>query len=145
MFYNKLAIEINSDRLYFEYIDPLFLLKGAARPAQEFYKQPGLMNEPMPKDIIQEYHGRLFEHAEGKKLLEAMLSLGVHLHNDGNKTKQAIQILSEVFEYDPSDHLVCKNFIHIINYSKHIDITILNNFLITFYNNVFFFYFFYLY
>ena len=69
----------------------MFFLKGAARPAQEFYKQPGLTDEPMPRDILQEYHGRLYEHCESKKLLEAMLMLGIHLHNVGSKTKQAIQ------------------------------------------------------
>ena len=84
----------------------MFFLKGAARPAQEFYKQPGLTDEPMPRDILQEYHGRLYEHCESKKLLEAMLMLGIHLHNVGSKTKQAIQVFNEILEHDPVDHLV---------------------------------------
>jgi hypothetical protein len=60
----------------------------------------------MPCDILEEYKGRLIEHVEGKKLLEAMLSLGVHLHNVGNKTKQAIKVFLEIFDHDPLDHLV---------------------------------------
>ena len=65
----------------------------------------------MPVDILEQYPGRFYEHSEGKKLLEALLSLGIHLHNVGSKTKQAILVFMEIFEHDPLDHLVSESIV----------------------------------
>lgn len=89
--------------------DPLYFLKGAARPAQEFYKQPGLADDPIPINILNLYKGKLYKHDAGKTFLEAMLTLGIHMHNVGNQTRQAIEVFLEMFELDPLDHLCARH------------------------------------
>ena len=53
-------------------LDPLYELKGAARPAREFYRDPNGQDEVEPVDLLQKYAGRISEHEEGAKLLAAM-------------------------------------------------------------------------
>jgi hypothetical protein len=87
-------------------IDPKFELKGAARAAQEFYRPPGYEAMPEPRDLLEEFHGRMWDNDEGRKLLKAMLDLGLALHNIGNRSKDAVRTFQEIIALDPADHLV---------------------------------------
>ena len=87
-------------------IDPLYVLKGAARAAQEFYRPPGWSPEIEPINVFQVYEGRIYEHSEGKLLLENLKDLALALHNIGNKTRDSTNTFKEILQYDPIDHLV---------------------------------------
>ena len=87
-------------------LDPLYDLKGAARPAREFYPQPGLSFTETTVDIFVQYEGRLSEHAEGLKLLQSMLELGLATHNVSMNTKESISIFRQMLLYDKIDVLV---------------------------------------
>jgi len=84
-------------------IDPLYDLKGAARPAAEHYKDPNMIADIGPIDVFELYKGRLWEHEEGKNLLKAMLQLSVEMHNSGLKSKDAIKTLNSMLELDKND------------------------------------------
>lgn len=86
-------------------INPLYDLKGAARVALEYYRPPDFKDQVEPVDIFDLYSGRISEHTEGMKYLEAMKDLGGVLHN-GNKTKEAIQVFEEMISLDSSDPCV---------------------------------------
>ena len=86
--------------------DPTFELKGAARAAQEFYRPAGYEAPVEPRNLIEEYRGRMWENEEGRKLLRALLDLGLALHNIGSRSKDAIRTFRETIELDPADHLV---------------------------------------
>ncbi len=85
----------------------MYELKGAARAAQEFYRPEGYEALPESRNLLEEYHGKMWEHEEGQKLLRAMLDLGLAFHNIGSKSKDAIRVFQESLEMDPEDHLVC--------------------------------------
>jgi hypothetical protein len=53
--------------------------------------------------------GRLSEHPQGKILLQTQLELAAALHNLGNKTNEAIQLLKEGMQLDASDAVVRVN------------------------------------
>jgi hypothetical protein len=61
---------------------------------------------PEPRDLLDEFHGRMWENDEGRKLLKAMLELGLALHNIGNRSKDAVRTFQEIIALDPADHLV---------------------------------------
>lgn len=84
-----------------------YVLKGAARPAQEYYLDPNLNHSlPQPSNIFEskEYKNKLSNHSEGRKLLLAMVDLAHALHNNSmnnsNNSKKAIKVLNECIEYD---------------------------------------------
>jgi hypothetical protein len=87
-------------------IDPAYHLKGAARAAQEFYRPPGWEPEPEPRDLVEEYTGKMYEIEDGRLLLGEMLELGVAMYNLKNKRKDTIKLFKQTMEYDPVDHLV---------------------------------------
>ena len=91
---------------FFKYLDPTYELKGAARAAQEFYRPPGYEPPVPPRNLLEEYNGRMWENAEGRKLLSALVDLGLALHNIGSRSKDAIRIFQEAIAQDPADHLV---------------------------------------
>ena len=84
-------------------IDPLYDLKGAARPAAEYYKDPNMTKDVDPIDVFEQYKGRLWEHEEGQRLLKAMLRLSIEMHNSGLKSKDAIKTLKSMLELDKHD------------------------------------------
>lgn len=84
-------------------IDPLYDLKGAARPAAEFYKDPNMTKDVDPVNVFELFKGRLWEHEEGKNLLRAMLKLALEMHNSGLKSKDAIKTLKSMLELDKND------------------------------------------
>jgi len=92
-------------------LDPEYHLKGAARPAQDYYRPPNYEPPVQPIDVFVVYRDRLFEHEEGRQYLVALRDLGITLHNLGNKTRDAITIFLKLLEVDPLDHLVSyKNY-----------------------------------
>jgi len=86
-------------------VDPLYDLKGAARPARAFYPQPDLDPEPQERDLIDEYRNSMWAHEEGQKLLKIMLKLSVALYNISGRRKEAERLLIRMREYDAEDHL----------------------------------------
>lgn len=81
-------------------------MKGAARVAREFYKPPDYREDVQPIDVFEQMPGRLWEHEEGKKLLIAMMELGVAQHNIAERPKDAINTFQEMIQFDKEDHLV---------------------------------------
>eukprot|EP01038_Epipyxis_sp_PR26KG_P009373 gene9373-12629_t len=90
-------------------IDPLYNLKGAAAPAKEFYRQPGLEDESEPIDLFSQLMGHLYDHKDGQALLKSMLELGISFHNIANKSKDAIKVFKEMMEYDKSDRMFARH------------------------------------
>lgn len=90
-------------------INPLFQLRGAARPAQEFYRPPGWKEDEPPRNIIAEYQGRLWEHSEGQSLLRALLELGITQHNIAKRTRDAISTFTEMLSLDAADNIVSQS------------------------------------
>ena len=87
-------------------IDPRYQLKGAALPAQEFYRPLGYEEPTAAVDLLTQLgEGRLWEHEEGRALLRLLRDLGLALNNVGHKTRQAITIFSEMLQYDTQDNL----------------------------------------
>jgi hypothetical protein len=89
----------------------LFDLKGAARPARQFYRPPGFEGTvegegEEPVDLILQFEGKMWDHSEGQKLLQLKLDLAVGLHNVTHRTKEAVFVMAELQSMDPSDHLV---------------------------------------
>jgi hypothetical protein len=111
-------------RLCFECLDPLFVLKGAARPAQEYYRPVDYKEDAESINLLEQMNGRLWDHAEGQSLLKALHELGLAQHNIGNKSKQAVITLKELLDLDHADHLV--SFLFLIDHSKYI--TMLDSF-----------------
>ena len=87
-------------------VDPAFDLKGGARVAQEFYRPVGYAAPVEPRNLLEEYRGRMWEHPEGRLLLLAMLDVGLALHNIGSRSKDAVKTFKEILEMDPADHVV---------------------------------------
>lgn len=86
--------------------DPRYLLKGAAIPAQEFYRPPGYEAPTIAIDLLTQLgDGHLWEHEEGRVLLQLLRDLGLALNNVGHKTRQAIATFSEMLQYDKDDNL----------------------------------------
>lgn len=108
-------------------IDPMYDLKGAARVAREFYRPADYREEVEPVDLLEQYHGKLWSHEDGQKVLSAMMELGVAMHNSLNKGKEAIKIFQEMIELDNEDHLVSNN---IAVYYTNLEIFI-SNYLLT--------------
>ena len=90
-------------------VDPNFNLKGAARPAREFYVDPNFKEVPEAVDLLETHKGRLWEHEEGKVLLKHMLNYGVALHNIAKKTKDAIAVFEEMLVLDNHDHMLARH------------------------------------
>jgi hypothetical protein len=86
-------------------IDPLFDLKGPARAAREFYKDPNYMDDIPNTNLFDDFKGKLYEHEEGKVLLQLMLEYGISLYNNFNKLRDAEAVLKEMLELDETDHL----------------------------------------
>lgn len=86
--------------------DPHYNLKGAARPAREFYKDPNQVETPDPIDLLEMYSGHMWDHEEGQVLLDCMMKLGLAQHNIAKKPKAAIQTFEEMITLDPFDHTV---------------------------------------
>lgn len=80
-------------------------MKGAARVAQQYYYPTDYIEDIEPVNLLEEYHGKMWEHEEGKLLLKAMLDLGISSHNICNRTKDAIKVFIEMIDLDPFDHL----------------------------------------
>jgi hypothetical protein len=85
-------------------VDSLYELKGAAKPAQEYYAPK--VEEPEKKDLLQDYHHRLFEIPEGENYLVALFEYATALHNLTNKSKEALAIFEEMLELDHQDNMV---------------------------------------
>ena len=84
--------------------DSLYELKGAARPAAEFYA-PKV--EPVEKrDLLEEYKHNLWDIQEGKDYLTAQFEYATALHNLMNKSRDAITIFEEMIDLDKEDHMV---------------------------------------
>jgi hypothetical protein len=81
-------------------------LKGAARPAQEFYRPVGWEPEPEPQNLLDDYHGRMHEIEDGRLLLSEMLALGVAMYNLKNRKKDTIKLFKQIMEYDVTDSMV---------------------------------------
>ena len=87
-------------------IDPLYVLKGAAKPAQEYYRPPNYKEDVIPINLLEKFKGRLWLHPECQLLLKRMLDLAIYSYNIANKTRDAIEKFRELLELDPSDNLV---------------------------------------
>jgi hypothetical protein len=85
-------------------VDSLYELKGAAKPAQEYYAPK--VEEPEKKDLLLDYHHRLFEIPEGENYLVALFEYATALHNLTNKSKEALAIFEEMLELDHQDNMV---------------------------------------
>ena len=94
-------------------IDPQYDLKGAARVAREYYKDPGDKREKgddVEVDLLELYgsNGRLWRdcpYDEGRVLLTRMLKLAVGLHNITQQTSEACDVLERMISFDSADHL----------------------------------------
>ena len=87
-------------------IDKNYDLKGAARPARDFYVDPNYQPEPEPINLFDLYSNSIWEHLEGQIYLKMLLEYGIALHNVAQKTKEAIKTFEKILSFDPSDHLV---------------------------------------
>eukprot|EP01041_Mallomonas_annulata_P005661 gene5661-11423_t len=85
--------------------DPAYELKGAARPAREFYQRPDFIPDIEETDLMELHRTSMWSHEEGRVLLEQMLALGVALHNVSKRTKESVDVLSEMISYDPEDNM----------------------------------------
>jgi hypothetical protein len=91
-------------------IDPRYNLKGAARPALEFYKDPNFdYTEIIPENLFEKLKGNLYEHDEGCELLHNMMDLSVALHNTTKRSKEGIEMFKEMLEYDKNDTLLVRH------------------------------------
>lgn len=79
-------------------------MKGAARPAAEFYAPKVEVVEK--RDLLKEYHSHLWDIPEGQDYLTAMFEYATGLHNLMNKSKDAIQLFEEMLQLDLQDHMV---------------------------------------
>jgi hypothetical protein len=86
--------------------DPNWVLKGPARPAQEFYKHPEWKPEPEEEDLLETHRGRLSQHEEGKRFLETLADLARGLHNISGKSREATALLKRGLQLDEEDMLV---------------------------------------
>lgn len=82
--------------------DPAYHLKGAARVAAQFYKDPNAAPEVKPVDVFVSHAGKMSEHPQGKLFLAHMAELGIFLH-DTKKCKSAVKIFEEMLELEPRD------------------------------------------
>ena len=89
-------------------IDPAFDLKGGARAARDYYKDPNMKEAGDARDLLAEYQGRVSEHEEGLVLLQYMHSLGTMYHNLVDKTTNAIYVFEEAMVLDKADTLHCR-------------------------------------
>lgn len=87
-------------------MDPLYDLKGPARAAREFYKDPNYIEDIENVNLLSDYEGRVSEHEEGKVLLQAMFEYGVSLFNNFNKLKDAEGVFVEMMQLDRCDNMV---------------------------------------
>jgi hypothetical protein len=93
-------------------VDPAYQLKGAARPAQEFYRPPGWQEDVPEVDMLALHRGRLWDDCpspEGRLLLRAMSDLSVALHSSAGKTRAAIDVLTQMLELDGGDALCARH------------------------------------
>lgn len=92
-------------------IDPVYYLKGAARPAQEFYRPPGWQEVVEPVDLTVTFKGRLWEHEaeECKELLRSMSELSGALHNVKGRTEDATKVLKRMLVLDEADHMFARH------------------------------------
>ena len=86
--------------------DPAYVLKGAARAAQEFYRPPGYEEETEPIDLFTVYKERLSENELGMELLADMLTLGITMHNLKSKSRDAIKVFRQMISWDKADVMV---------------------------------------
>ena len=101
---NYIPIEILNEQKK-KKIDPLYDLKGAARPAAEYYKDPKMTKDIDPINVFDLFNGRIYDHDEGKNLLKAMLKLSIEMHNSGYKSKDSIKVLKNMLELDKDDRI----------------------------------------
>lgn len=91
-------------------LDPKYNLKGAARPALDFYKDPNFdYTEIVPENLLEKLKGNLYEHDEGCELLHTMMDLSVAYHNTNKRSKEGIAMFKEMLEYDKNDRLFVKH------------------------------------
>lgn len=86
-------------------LDPRYDLKGPARAASEFYKDPNYFDDIPNVNLLNDYEGRIFDHEEGKLLLEYMLEYAISLYNNFSKLRDAEAILTEMLELDKEDRI----------------------------------------
>jgi hypothetical protein len=72
----------------------------------EYYQDPNYEEEPEPINLLDLHDTSMWEHPEGRLLLEKLLDYGVGLHNIVQKSKDAIKVFERILRHDPADHLV---------------------------------------
>ena len=101
-------------------VAPEYALKGAARVAREHYPDPNYVPPPEPINLFKQLGcdpsggiddssappGRLYEHPEGRALLQYMVEYGTFLHNKMCRTRDAVRIFEAMLRYDGEDNLV---------------------------------------
>ena len=92
-------------------VDPTYQLKGAARPAQEFYRPPGWQEDVPEVDMVELHRGQLWDcpAPEARLLLRAMSDLSVALHSSAGKTRAAIDVLTQMLALDGGDTLCARH------------------------------------
>ena len=90
-------------------INPLFDLKGSARPAREHYKDPNYFDDIPNTNLLVDFAGRIYEHEEGKILLQYMHEYGVSLYNNFQKSREAESVFKEMLSLDKEDHYRAKD------------------------------------
>ena len=90
-------------------IDPRYDLKGAARAAREFYKDPNYFDDIPNTNLFEDYKQRLYAHEEGRILLQYMMEYGVSLYNNFNHMQSAEALFHEMMELDVEDNLRAKD------------------------------------
>mmetsp|Transcript_380 Transcript_380/g.693 ORF Transcript_380/g.693 Transcript_380/m.693 type:complete len:363 (-) Transcript_380:57-1145(-) len=89
-------------------VDPNYNLKGAARPALDFYKDPNAQPEVEPVDLLSKYDTCMWDHEEGRVLLSCLLELAIGLHNIAERSKEAVKVFERILRHDPDDHLLAR-------------------------------------
>ena len=90
-------------------INPLFDLKGPARPAREHYKDPEYLDDIPNTNLLIDFKGRVYEHEEGRTLLQFMHEYGVSLYNNFQKSREAESVFNEMLALDTLDHFRAKD------------------------------------
>lgn len=85
---------------------PLYHLIGPARAALAHYRPPNFQEAIKPVNLMIQFKNRLWEHEEGRKLLDYLLELAIAYNNTLRKTRKAVETFEEILSYDPLDHLV---------------------------------------
>lgn len=86
--------------------DPLFDLRGAAKPARAFYPDPNLASQARPVDYFEQYAGKMFALDLGKEFLQAQMDYAQACVDLLGRSLDAIATLEEMLMHDVEDHLV---------------------------------------